>query len=86
MDTISERELLDIKIELQSIINELKSISCGIKKDFCGIGNDRCGASIDSVINQYEIVKRKLNNIDTTSVTEEFLAKQSTGSGRGGSR
>lgn len=79
MDTKSKNELYSIKIELNFIISELESISKGIRKDFQNIGNDKCAASIDSVLDNYYIVKSKLDNIDTKTLTQEFLDALSQG-------
>lgn len=81
MDAGARNELISIKRELSSIIGELESISYGVKNDFVGIGNDRCGQCIDKVLAQYYYVQRKLNNLDTSTVTESF-AKSHGGGGR----
>lgn len=73
-------ELTSIRNELGSIISELENISAGIRREFTGIGNDRCAASIDKVVSQYYSAYRKLNNIDTNTVTESF-AKSHKGGG-----
>lgn len=72
MNTQTQNELYSIKKELSSIIRELESISYGIGKDFVGIGNDKCAGTLNSVINNYYRVQKKLNNIDTSRVTESF--------------
>ena len=79
MDASAREELNAIKKELNSIIAELESISFGVKNDFVGIGNDQCGKCIDKVISQYKYVKKKLDNLDTRTLTEAF--KQATGGG-----
>ncbi len=68
----SYAELAEIKSELNSIISELESISSGIRKDFAGIGNEKCADTIDLILSHYYSVRRKLINIDTTSVVEGF--------------
>ena len=73
MKSYSYAELAAIKRELNSIISELESISIGLKNDFKGIGNEKCAASIDRVLSHYYSVRKKLDNIDTTSVVEGFL-------------
>lgn len=65
-------ELESIKSELDSIISELSDISWGVRNDFVGIGSDKCANTIDGVIEQYKGVKRRLNNIDTSVLTESF--------------
>lgn len=74
-------ELTSIRNELGSIISELENISAGIKRDFTGIGNDRCAASIDKALSQYYSVSRKLNNLDTNTVTESFAKTHKSGGG-----
>lgn len=72
MNASARAELASIKRELNSIISELDSISSGVRRDFVGIGNDQCANCIDRVANQYRYVKRKLDNMDTSTVTESY--------------
>lgn len=72
MDAKSRNELASIKHELNSIIRELESISRGVRNDFSGVGSETCSDCINSVINNYYTVQRKLNNLDTTTVTIQF--------------
>ena len=72
MNASARAELASIKRELDSIIRELDDISGGIRRDFVGIGNDQCSNCIDRVTNQYRWVKRKLDNMDTSTVTESY--------------
>lgn len=84
MDAQGRRELEDIKRELRSIIQELGEISQGVRRDFEGIGNEQCSACIDKVTQNYETVLRRLNNIDTNTVTDSFArAHGFNGSGGG---
>ena len=76
MDANSQYELSLIKKELQSIIDELYNISRGVERDFSGIGNDKCAVSISAAAKQYETVKKKLDQMDLSAVTEEFAAKK----------
>ena len=76
MDAKAKAELNAIVNELNSIIGELESISRGVRRDFTGIGNDRCANCLDSAVEQYRVVKRKLENIDTTTVTEKYAQAQ----------
>lgn len=85
MDASARNELASIKRELNSIISELESISNGVRKDFTGIGNDKCADCIDKVLNQYYGVRRKLNNLDTSTVTESYAMIHGSGGGGGGS-
>lgn len=82
MDLSAKNELISIKRELNSIITELESISQGIRNDFVGIGNEKCADCIDNVLNQYYFVRRKLNNLDISMVTDSFI--QSHGNNGGG--
>lgn len=84
MDAKAKNELQSIKRELDSIIRELEDISDGVRRDFVGIGNDKCADCINRVLSQYYQVRRKLNNLDTSTVTDSFANAQ--GSGGGGSR
>ena len=72
MNASARAELASIKRELNSIISELDSIASGVRRDFVGIGNDQCANCIDRVTNQYRYVKRKLDNMDTSTVTESY--------------
>ena len=72
MNAQTQDELYSIKNELSSIIREMESISYGIGKDFIGIGGDKCAGTLNSVIDNYYRVRQKLNNIDTSAVTESF--------------
>jgi hypothetical protein len=76
MNASARNELASIKRELNSIISELESISKGVRNDFTGIGNNKCADCIDRVLDQYYYVRRKLNNLDTTTVTESFAKTQ----------
>lgn len=82
MDSYAKSELASIKSELRSIISELESISSGVRNDFTGIGNDKCADCINKVISQYYYVKSKLDNLDTTTVTESYAKAHSSGGGR----
>ena len=79
MDASARNELASIKRELNSVISELEEISAGVRNDFFGIGNERCADCINRVLNQYYVVRRKLNNLDTSTVTDSYA--QSHGGG-----
>ncbi len=79
MDASARNELASIKRELNSVISELEEISAGVRNDFVGIGNERCADCINRVLNQYYVVRRKLNNLDTSTVTDSYA--QSHGGG-----
>lgn len=79
MDASAKNELASIKRELNSVISELEEISAGVRNDFVGIGNERCADCINRVLNQYYVVRRKLNNLDTSTVTDSYA--QSHGGG-----
>ena len=72
MDASARNELDSIKRELNLIIRELESISSGVRNDFIGIGNDKCADCINKVLDQYYYVRKKLNNLDTSTVTESY--------------
>ena len=79
MDANSQYELYLIKQELQSIINELDDIAYGLKINFSNIGNEEAAACVSRVADKYRIVRRKLDNIDTNKVTEEYAAAHGNG-------
>lgn len=81
MDANSEYELYLIKRELQSIINELDDIAYDIRRDFDNIGEDQAAACVSRVADKYRIAKRKLDNIDTKRVTDEYAAAHGGGGG-----
>ena len=76
MDANAQYELYLIKNELQSIIDELYSIAGGVRTGFEGIGNEKCANSITKAANHYEEVRTKLNNMNLSAVTEEFVARK----------
>ena len=78
MDANASIELNLIKRDLKSIIDELEEISCGVRRDFQGIGNETCADCIYRAAEQYRWVKGKLDNLDTTTVTESFAEAHST--------
>ncbi len=77
MNASALAELASIKRELDSIIRELDDISNGVRRDFVGIGNDQCANCIDRVTGQYRWVKLKLDNMDTSTVTESYAKAHS---------
>ena len=54
----------ECRSELRAIIRELEDIESGVRRDFTGIGEQLCGDCISKVINNYEYMLRKLNNVD----------------------
>lgn len=86
MDSKARNELDDIIRELNSIIGELESVSYGVRGEFEGIGNDRCADCINSVLQRYYEAKNKLENMDTTTLTENFAAEAGNGGGGSGGR
>ena len=72
MDSSTRSELNSIIRELNSIITELEDISRGVRYDFKNIGSEKCANCIDNVLSNYYTVRRKLNNLDTTTVTESY--------------
>lgn len=75
MERTDINELNAIKRELQQIINELDSISNGVRNDFSNVGNQTCANRIKEVANNYRSVLRKLNSMDTNTVTAEFASR-----------
>ena len=76
MDANAQYELYLIKKELQDIIDELNNISAGVKRDFSGIGNDKCAACVSATAQHYRGVKAKLNKMDLSALSDEFIAKK----------
>lgn len=74
MDSNSEYELYLIKRELQNIIDELDTIANGIRYDFKGIGNEKCAAALKNARDYYTDIKIKLEKMDLSSLTDEFIA------------
>ena len=81
MDAKAQKDLYEIKCELQRIINELDSIARGVRNDFSGIGNDKCAQAIGIVADRYRKSKKKLDNLDTSKVTSSFAASHGGGGG-----
>jgi len=79
MTSKNKAELSSIKSELQSIIYELESISNGVARDFSGIGSEQCSACLNTVLERYRRLKRKLDYLDTETLTESF--KNTSGGG-----
>lgn len=75
MERTDINELNAIKRELQQIINELDSISNGVKNEFANVGNNRCATRIKEAANNYRSILRKLNSMDTNTVTAEFASR-----------
>ena len=81
MDSGVRSELNSIIRELNAIITELEDISYGVRHNFKNIGNEKCADCIDKVLSNYYTVRKKLNNMDTSTVTESY-AKSHGGGGR----
>ncbi len=84
MDEYAREELSSIKYSLNWVISELEDVSRGIRGDFKGIGNEICSDTIDNVLQQYYYVRKKLNNLDTSRVTDSYAATHSIGGGTHG--
>ena len=63
MNAAAEQELQGIKDSLRGVIRDLQEISRGVRYGFTGIGNDLCANCIDRVIEKYQGVLTKLNNM-----------------------
>lgn len=74
MDSNDQYELYLIRTELQSIINELDDIAYGIRRNFTNIGNENAASCVSRVADTYRIAKRKLENMDTSKVTDEYAS------------
>lgn len=72
MDSSARSQLDSIKYELDAVIREIYSISDGIRGDFKGIGNEICADALRNIAGDYNRVKNKLNNINTSVITESF--------------
>ena len=81
MDASAREELESIKWVLNSAISELESISASVRHDFKGIGSERCSEAIDIVINYYYQARNRLNNLDTSTVTDSYAQSHSSGGG-----
>ena len=81
MDSGARSELNSIIRELNSIITELEDISHGVRYDFKNIGSEKCADCIDKVLSNYYTVRRKLNNMDTSTVTESYAQAHGGGGG-----
>ena len=84
MDANAQYELYLIQRELQGIINELNDIAYGVNRDFTNFGEEKCADCIRRVADKYSFVKRKLDNIDTNRVTDEYAAAHGGAGGGGG--
>lgn len=74
MDAYTRNEIEGYIRTLALIIGELDDMAVSLNRDFRGIGAELCAQSITSVANQYRFVKRRLQNINPGSVTDEFAA------------
>lgn len=85
MDSNAQYEVYLIKKELQNIINELDDIAYSIRYNFTNIGNENAASCVSKVADSYRTVKRKLENMDTSKVTEEYASAHGTSGGGGSS-
>lgn len=69
----TDRRVENIKSEIRSINNELSDCSSLLRSQFQGIGTDMCSDCLDDIISQLQYVITRLNRIDTSSLTQEFL-------------
>lgn len=61
------------KRELKSIIAELQDIEWGIRRDFVGIGQDKCATCITKVVDHYEYVQKRLNQVNMSRLAEWIM-------------
>lgn len=85
MDARGRNELYSIRTELNSVIREMENIIYVLQTECSGIGMDKCIRSIDTVLEKYRGAKRRLDNMDTTTVKAGFAAGNGGSSGGGGS-
>ncbi|MDR2591056.1 MAG: hypothetical protein LBC71_08750 [Oscillospiraceae bacterium] len=78
MTANTQREISEMKRELKSIITEIEAIEKNLRTDFIGIGSNVCASRLKSLLNDrlYK-AQKSLNNMNTSIVTDEFLANQS---------
>lgn len=74
MATNSKYEHDSIIYELQNIIKELNDVAEVISDSAENIDNDVCVDCLETVSNKYTTIKRKLDNINTSSAAEAFTA------------
>ena len=74
MNQNAQYELYQIKKDLGNVISELNDIAYLLRKQFSGIGSELCADCISRVASNYQRAKNKLENMDTSAVTEEFAA------------
>lgn len=63
MTTSCRNKLNSIISDLDTLITELEDVEGIVRYDFSGVGNERCADSIESVKDQYDYVRRTLQNI-----------------------
>lgn len=69
--------LSSCKRELASIIRELQSIEDGIRYDFIGIGQEKCADCVGRVVEKYQSVQRRLNQVNMNRLAEWALGDKS---------
>lgn len=73
MNANSENELYEIGRELHKIYSELNNIAYSLEREFKGIGSERCAYSLTNMANQTANLKRRLENMDLTTIKEGFV-------------
>ncbi len=73
MDANTENELYEIKRRLGTAAAILNDVAYNVQRYSKGVGGERCAYSITSIANQTTNIKRRLENMDTETVTEGFV-------------
>lgn len=72
MESMAKNELYSIRRDLDSVIQELEFLSTKIRNEFEGIGNYKCADCIDKSLENCNFARKKLYNLDTSTITEHF--------------
>lgn len=73
MDANTEKELYEIMRRLGTAAAILNDVAYNVQRYSKGVGGERCAYSITSIANQTTNIKRRLENMDTETVTEGFV-------------
>ena len=71
----AQAEVCLIEEELNKIARELDSVADGLRRNFCGLGTEIAADKMEAAARQYRKVRKILQKIDTSDVTEEYLEK-----------
>ena len=73
MEANTENELYEIMRRLGTAAAILNDVAYNVQRYSKGVGGERCAYSITSIANQITNIKRRLENMDTETVTEGFV-------------